>query len=308
MAAAAQVGPVVSARWLALAGLLGAPLVHAAQYYVIIAGLGGEPRYEQRFEQQADLLKQAAVRTTGSEERVIVLAGAAATREAVRAKMRSLARTVAAGDSVAVFLIGHGSYDGEHYKFNLPGPDIDGAEFAQLLGALPARSQLVVNASSASGAVVDGWKAPGRVLITATKSGAERNATRFAEHWAAALSSDEADANKNGVITAAEAYEYAARKVADSFEAEGTLATEHAQLAGEDGTHFEASRLQARVAATAAQQQLMTEHDRLEAEIESLRQRKDQMASDEYLDALQDLLLQLALVQRQIDAAGAGGP
>ena len=294
-------------RWLACTALGVSPLAHAVPYYLIIAGLGGEPRYEDRFEAQAQVLGQTAARTAGTEDHVYVLAGEAATREAVREKMAALARTLKPEDTVSVYLIGHGSYDGRHYKFNLPGPDIDDAEFAQLLAALPARSQLVVNTTSASGAVADTWKAAGRTLIMATKSGAERNATRFAEHWVAALSSDEADQNKNGVITAAEAYEYASRKVADSFESEGTLATEHPQLEGEPGTRFEASRLAAHVASTAAQERLMGEHDRLEAEIESLRARKDEMENDAYLNALQDLLLQLALVQRQIDAAGDDG-
>lgn len=293
-------------RYLAFAALGATSLAHADSYFLIIAGLGGEPSYEQRFEQEADELRQAAVRTAGGADHVLVLKGAAATREAVRKQFGALARLAKPADTVSVYLIGHGSYDGQHYKFNLPGPDIDDDELATLLGGLKARRQLVVNATSASGAVADAWKAPGRILVTATKSGAERNATRFAEHWTAALSSNEADQNKNGVITAAEAYEYASRKVADSFESDGTLATEHSQLEG-DATRFEASRLVARVARTPAEAKLLAEHDRIAAEIEDLRGRKDEMANDEYLNALQDLLLQLARVQQQIDAAGDNG-
>jgi hypothetical protein len=101
-------------------------------------------------------------------------------------------------------LVGHGSYDGEAYKLNLPGPDIDGDEMAKLLAAVPARSQLVVNATSASGSILEKWKADGRTVITATRSGFERNATRFAQHFAAALAAGSADINKNGAITAQE--------------------------------------------------------------------------------------------------------
>jgi hypothetical protein len=290
--------------WLALALTCAVNCVRAEQYYLIVAGLGGEPSYEQRFATQAASLKQAALRTAGDASRVTLLVGTAATRDALRASMKKLATATKSADSVAVFFIGHGSYDGEHYKFNLPGPDIDDEELGRLLGALPARSQLVVNATSASGAVSEKWTAPGRTLITATKSGAERNATRFAQYWAQALSADEADANKNGVVTAAEAFDYTSRKITDSFESEGTLATEHPQLAGENGTRFEASRLAARVTSTAAQERLFSERDRLEQAIEDLKIAKDTMANDEYLDALQALLLQLALVQREIDAAG----
>ena len=30
-------------------------------------------------------------------------------------------------------MIGHGTYDGEEYRFNLPGPDLTGTEIVQLL-------------------------------------------------------------------------------------------------------------------------------------------------------------------------------
>ena len=140
-------------------------------------------------------------------------------------------------------LVGHGSYDGEAYKLNLPGPDIDSEEFAKLLSAVPARSQLVVNATSASGAVLEKWAAEGRTLITATRSGFERNATRFAQHFAAALAAGSADINKNGAITAQEAFDYASRSVADSFEKDGALATEHPQIAGGAAGRFTVARL-----------------------------------------------------------------
>ncbi|GIT15413.1 MAG: hypothetical protein CM1200mP36_11690 [Gammaproteobacteria bacterium] len=41
-------------------------------------------------------------------------------------------------DTLAVFLIGHGTHDGEQYKYNLPGPDIDGETLASLMSAIPA--------------------------------------------------------------------------------------------------------------------------------------------------------------------------
>jgi hypothetical protein len=290
---------------LLLAWLAVAPIAKAEQYYVIVAGLGGEPRYETRFEDQARSLAQAAERSVGDASRVSVLSGSAATRDALRELLGQLAGKVEPADSLAVFLIGHGSYDGEQYKLNLPGPDIDGAELAQLLKAVPARAQLVVNATSASGAVLDAWAADGRVLITATKSGWERNATRFAEYWATALSSDAADADKNGVITAAEAFDFTARKVADSFESDGTLATEHPKMAGDGAARFQVARLAARVEATPELERLFAQRDKLDEEIAALRERKDDMQNDAYFDQLQKLLLQLAAVEKDIDAANS---
>ena len=48
-------------------------------------------------------------------------------------------------------LIGHGTFDGADYKINLPGPDMTAIELATLLDRMPAKRQLVVNMTSASG-------------------------------------------------------------------------------------------------------------------------------------------------------------
>ena len=308
MVAAPRVGAVVTpalARTLVVGAIaLAAGAAHAESYYLIVGGIGGQPKYQEQFDEQITALTAAARRTTGNQARVAVLTGEGATREALEKALTDLTGKVKAADTLAVFLVGHGSYDGEAYKLNLPGPDIDGEALGALLAGVPARSQLIVNATSASGAVLETWAADGRTLITATRSGFERNATRFAEHWAAALSSDAADLNKNGVISAQEAYDFASRSVADSFESEGLLATEHPQLVGSAAGRFNVARLTARTAPQTPQAQgLEAEVARLEGEIEALRAKREQMASDVYLNELQTLLVQLATVQGQIDKA-----
>lgn len=237
----------------------------------------------------------------------MLLQGEGATREAVVTSLESLRMRAKPADSVVVMLVGHGSYDGEAYKLNLPGPDLDGDEFAKLLSDVAARSQLVVNATSASGAILEKWAADGRTLITATRSGFERNATRFAQHFAAALAEGSADINKNGAITAQEAFDYASRSVADSFEKDGALATEHPQIAGGAATRFTVARLASAgpaepVAASPAVAALVSERDKLDAEIEALRTRRESMPNDAYLAELQRLLVELAEVQGKIDA------
>ena len=281
-------------------------LAQAAQaelYYLIVGGLGGESAYANRFLAQTETLADAAARSLGGDDRVTLLNGEEATREALTEALQALAETVTPEDTLAVFLVGHGTYDGIAYKYNLPGRDLDGAELGELLGAVPAGRQLVVNATSASGAVLESWAKEGRTLITATQSGGERNATRFAEHWTAALSSESADTNRNGIITAQEAFDYAERMVAESYENEGTLATEHPQLAGEPAESFTAARLEARVALTQQLERLFAELDALEGQIQALRTRRGEMDSDVYLNELQNLLLELALVQQEIDDA-----
>lgn len=297
---------LVGAGW--LAAVLAAP-AQAELFYLVVGGLGGEPAYTEQFDKDATALAAVARRTT-AESRVTLLKGEAATRDAVVKAFDSLRTRAKAADNVIVMLIGHGSYDGETYKLNLPGPDLDGAEIAKLLGAIPARSQLVVNATSASGAILETWAGEGRTLITATRSGFERNATRFAEHFAAALAAGSADLNKNGVITAQEAFDYATRRVADSFERDGTLATEHSQIAGGAAARFTVARLgsaapaaDAAASADPAVAALTAERERLDGEIEALRARRESMANDAYLSELQRLLVALAEVQGRIDAA-----
>jgi hypothetical protein len=163
----------------------------------------------------------------------------------------------------------------------------------------------VVDATSASGAVLD-WANDNRVVITATRSGFERNATRFAEQFAAALAEGAADINKNGIITAQEAFDWASRSVADTFTKTGTLATEHPQMKGGGAARFTVARLGAAASPAASNPEvaaLVTERERLDGEIEALKDKREQMPADAYLEQLQKLLVQLAEVQGKIDAA-----
>jgi hypothetical protein len=303
-------GAIVTARLAAIAcvALAAAAPARAELYYLIVGGLGGEAAYQEQFAKDAEALAAVARRTTAAS-RVMLLQGEGATREAVVKSLESLRTRAKAADNVVVMLVGHGSYDGEAYKLNLPGPDIDGDELGKLLAEVPARAQLVVNMTSASGAVLEKWAAEGRTLITATRSGFERNATRFAQHFAAALGAGSADINKNGAITAQEAFDYASRSVADSFEKDGALATEHPQIAGGTASRFTVARLASAApavdaaAANPAVAALVAERERLDGEIEGLRARREALANDVYLAELQKLLVALAEVQAKIDAA-----
>jgi polyhydroxyalkanoate synthesis regulator phasin len=301
LGAAVRIAP---ATLIAAAIALYAGAAQADLYYLIVGGLGGDPVYAEDFARDAAAMAAAAKRTLGDDSRVTVLSGDAATRDALRSALGELSTVAEPSDRLAVFLIGHGSYDGTDYKFNLPGPDIDGTELAELLAAVPAKNQLIVDASSASGAVLETLAGDGRTVITATRSGRERNATRFAEHWAKALSADEADLDKNGSISAQEAFDYAARLDAESFEEEGTLATEHPEIRGDAASAFEVSRLSARAAATPEVEALNRQREDLEEQIADLRLRREELG-DDYLPQLQALLVELARVQEQIDAAAA---
>jgi len=238
---------------------------------------------------------------------VTLLSGAGARREVIEHELQELAKTLTPADQVLVVLIGHGTYDGEEYRINLPGPDITGRELGQLFDRLPANQQLVVNATSASGAVAERWKRANRIVITATKSGGERNATRFAEFWVQALGSAEADRDKDEIVSASEAFEFASRKVADKFKADAALATEHPRLEGANAGRFLVARLGDAVLTTndAELNAMLGESAGFDRRIEELRARKETLDGEVYYAELEKVLIELARLDRNIDARRA---
>ena len=212
-------------------------------------------------------------------------------------------------DSFMAYFIGHGSFDGRSYKFNIPGPDITGSELLALLDKVKARQQLVVAATSASGALLDvidtGNRTTGqRVLITATKNGREKTAVLFPEYMVEAITTEAADTDKNESISAMEIFEYANSSVEGFYETEKLLAPEHARLQGENAASFEVARYGNLLAAQdTVPEELLTMRETLASQVTILRSRKEDISEDEYFDTLQNLMLKLADVQEQIDQA-----
>lgn len=271
---------------------------------LIVSGLGGEPAYEQRFQNQAKAVATAASRSGAALKDIVVITGEQARRTALDPELKKFAAAVKSDDQVVVVLIGHGSYDGEEYRFNLPGPDITGREILAFLDSMSASQMLVVNATSSSGSVIEQWRKPNRVVITATKSGGERNATRFAEYWVQALSSPEADRDKNEIVTAAEAYDYASRKVADTFKSDAALATEHSRLDGKNAERIVVARLgsAALLPSDEVLDGLMKEQGTLETQLDGVKAKKGTLAQEQYYNELEKVLLDMARLDKRIDA------
>ncbi len=213
----------------ALAVLLSVAAAHpvfASTYILTVAGLGGEPDYEQRFNGLATDVDKL-LRTGASDRIVQTLKGPDATRAKMEAALSQIAGQAKAQDAFILMLIGHGTFDGAEYKFNLPGPDISAPELATLLNRIPATRQLVVDMTSASGGAIATLKKENRIVVTATKTGTEKNATVFARYWVDALRDSAADVDKNETISALEAFNYAQKKTADFYTDQKRLATEH---------------------------------------------------------------------------------
>jgi hypothetical protein len=291
----------------------------AATYYITVAGLGGEADYEQRFEGLANDLDKL-LKDSGGDLHVHTLSGKDATRARVTEIFGTVAREAKADDDLVVILIGHGSFDGAEYKFNLPGPDISGSELAGLCDKIPAKRQLIVDTTSASGGIVAALKKPGRAIITATKSGTEKNATVFARYWIEAMRDPATDVDKNEAISALEAFQYAERKTVEFYESQKRLATEHPQF--EDtgkGEPVRAPSAQSneglllstltlvrigqaqRAAADPAKRDLLAKKEALEQKIDKLKYEKAAMPEDEYKNQLTGALVELARIQQELD-------
>lgn len=286
--------------------LAAAACVRGATFYITITGLGGEPEYEQRFAGWAKEIDKT-LRDAGGDARVETLI--APTREKMRAALAACAHDAKPDDALVVMMIGHGTYDGVEYKFNLPGPDLGAEELAGLLNRVRATRQLVVNMTSASGASIEALRKPGRIVMAATRSGTEKNATIFARYWVEALRDPAADVDKNETVSALEAFHYAEHKTANFFTAEKRLATEHAMM--DDGGKVESSPAQVfplvrfgRTGAASrdpAKLKLLAAKEDLEQRIDRLKYQKAAIAPEEYKKQLAALLIELAKTQEELD-------
>ena len=161
--------------------LLARVALRADTFYLTIAGLGGEPEYEQRFQRLGQGPRQASQKAEPNAQVNTLLGPGAATTANIEAKLRDFAKQAKPDDSVVLMLIGHGSYDESGLQVQYSRARISRRRsWSNLLDKIPAKHQLMVNMTSASGGVAAfRCEKPNRVVITATKSGTEKNATVF---------------------------------------------------------------------------------------------------------------------------------
>ena len=312
MAVAAAVGADMKALTLLLAVALLAP---ATTFYVTVAGLGGEDEFQQRFDNWAKEIDKLV--RASKDAQVETLFGPAATKARVEAALRSVSAKAQRDDALVLMLIGHGTFDGYDYRLNLPGPDITAGELSALLDRIPASRQLIVNMTSCSGGSMKAFQRAGRVVVTATKTGTERNATIFARYWVEALRDPAADSDKNETISALEAYRYAEQKTSQFYETQKRLATEHAVLedtgkgdgvrqpSPQNGQGLAAAQF-AVVRMAGAQNisndpALLNKREELEARIDKLKYEKASLNEGEYRKQLRALLTALAKIQAELD-------
>ncbi|MCY3622793.1 MAG: hypothetical protein OXH68_13905 [Gammaproteobacteria bacterium] len=269
---------------------------HPQARILIVTGLAGEPDYAREFAQQGDASARHAEATGAT---VTLLTEENAGREGIRAAIETMARESKASDRIVVQLIGHGTFDGEHYRFNVPGPDPTAEDLAAWLKPATAKRQLAVIATSASGAAQDVLAQAGRAVITATRHGRERNASLFGGFWALALDSPGADVDKDDRISADEAFRFAERALAAYYEDHQRIATEHPRLEGDAGS-FIVARTRPGEPVEPELLHLVGRVDELTAAIDELKTDRRVLTDDDYFARLQDLLLELARVDQEL--------
>ena len=313
--------------------LLLAPQVRAAQHYLlIISGIGGIEAYNQQFSEAAISLRQSAI-MAGLDRQNIILLSAQPTddtstnhrvsdKATINHALLEISAKVGVDDRVFMVLIGHGNPRGKSAVFNLPGPDISADELDQALAVLENTTTVVVNTASASGPFVKALSRDNRVVITATSSAREYHATEFGGFFVAAFATPGADRDKDERISILEAFDYAQREVRRSFENDKRLLTEHALLddngdgegSRKPGEYMDDGALANRIylqqplsLATGASGELLEMLQRkqeIEKSISKIKTQRDNMLLASYYVQLELLLVDLALLSREIRALG----
>jgi hypothetical protein len=329
---------LLSAAW-AVPNAAPPPLSAQETHVLIVSGLGGTEEYRQRFTDWAARLHSSLIgRYHLPADRVAVLserpdmapgvARARSTRENVLASLEEMAGSAAESDRVLLILIGHGTAQGDEGRFNLPGPDLSAEDLSGALGAFHTQTVAMVHTGSASGGFVAPLSGPNRIIVAATRTARERNATEFPRFFVDAVSGDGSDLDKDGRVSVLEAFLYARAEVERYYGEENELLTEHAVLddngdgegsqdagpTGPDGPLAATFQI-GTISATSVQTsddpvlaKLYDERREIQGRIDELRAVRDAIPPDQYEDQLEALLVELALKNREIRAREGGGP
>jgi len=297
----------------------------ASQTVIVVVGAAGATEYAPQFARWASLWKQAC--TQGRLEFLAIGLDGNETspdRETLREALAKHAQQTTA--PLWLVLIGHGTFDGRVARFNLRGPDVSASDLAEWLKPIE-RPVAIINTASASAPLIKGLSAPGRVVITATKSGFEHNYARFGQYLAEAIAEPQADLDKDGQTSLLEAYLTASHAAGAFYTAAGRLATEHALLddngdglgtpaewfrgirpvqkarddASLDGYRAHQFHIVHSETETAMPPELRARRDQLELQIMELRDARSQYSEAEYFAKLEPLVREIAGIYEQAD-------
>ena len=305
---------------------------------LIVVGLGGNADYRDRFHNQAVALREAFTSKHGMPTEHVTYLGERpesapeivtdkSTRDNVLSYLSTIAQQMGPSDRLLVILIGHGTSDQAEARFNITGPDLAPSDLQMALTGFPTQTLALVHTGSASGGFLEPLSGPNRIIITATRTQRESNATEFAQFFVEAITGESADLDKDERVSLLEAYQYAREEVVRFYEDENEILTEHAVLDDNgDGTGSEEVGLNEPDGSLAAGFQLggisvteeainqdpelarlYDERRQIQARITELRVLRDAMQEEAYMAAMEELLVELALKNREIRAKEGNG-
>lgn len=298
--------------------------VQASTTVLVVVGAEGTPEYGRQFIAWGDRWEQAA-KQCGARFLAVGRGPKGEVEDRDRLLQILEAEPKEGLEEFWLVLIGHGTFDGRVARFNLRGSDISDSELAKSLAAFQ-RPTAIINCASCSGPFINKLSGPGRVVVTAVRSGSEQNFARFGDYLSAAISDSTADFDKDGQTTLLEAFLAAARGVAEFYRTEARLATEHGLIddngdglgtpadwfrgiraikRAKDGTSHDGYRAHQFVLIRSDRerripQEFLRQRNDLELAIAKLRETKATMPEDEYYRQLEILLLQLARLNEQV--------
>ncbi len=270
---------------------------------IVVSGLGGSAQYEEQFVEQGQTIVDGLRSLENDASAFTWLSANDATKENILAELSKPA--VKNADVFFLVLLGHGVSNAEGWWFNLSGPDLNSNDLVTALNQITAPKQVVVAATSASGALLPVLSQPGRAVVTATKSGGEINAVRFPQYVAEALLSANADADRNELLTLAELWRYANSKTQEYYKKEKLLASEHARINSANLESLVIAKMGALKAAKDNPEvaELLDQRLQLEAAFLSLKAKKTALGITRFYEQLEPLLIDIAVLQQKIDAA-----
>ncbi len=295
---------------------------------IIVVGAAGMAEYGEQFETWANNWESAI--EAGKDSRLSLAkiglnpAGETSDWSQLKAAIESTKKEI---DEVWVVLIGHGTDDRTNSKFNLRGQDVTATQLNDWLAPLPCRT-ILINCASASGGFVNKLKGPNRIVMTATKSPAQYNFARFGQYLSESIADPALDLDKDQQTSLLEAFVAASSRAQEFYIEETRLATELAMIddngdgMGTPATWFEGTRVvrksktgnpdgfaanQVFLIRRGAEAKLSSEQrkqrDVLEAELEAIRVRRQFFDEDDYLLAIEPVLLKLAKIYESVETA-----
>jgi len=286
---------------------------------ILCVGVGGTPDYAEAFSSWAVNWQRAAEAAGAGLVSIGLDADSDTDLDKLRAALKSEPKE--GTEPLWLVMLGHGTFDGHEPKFNLRGTDLGVSELAGLLQPFN-RPVVIVAAFSSSGAFLTPLSKRGRIIVTATRSGAENNFARLGKYLSEAIADPTADLDHDGQTSLLEAWLGAARKVADFYKTEGRLATEHSLLddngdkhgtpadwfsglkvvkktsdgSAPDGMRAHQIHLLPSEAERELPPDLRAKRDGLELELADLRAKKAAMKEDEYFTQLEAILRRIAAI------------